>query len=73
MFRSPIERVRQYHPKIAAALRARDGFSARALISDHLESVTKAWSAFDKLDSRRRKTSTKGGRKRIGAVGNGSH
>ena len=73
MLRGTIQRAYRYHPKIAAALRARDGLSAQALISDHLDSVMKAWSAFDRPDPRRRKTSTKGGRKRIGAVGNGSH
>lgn len=73
MLRGTIERAHTFHPKIAAALQTRDGISAQALISDHLESVMKAWSAFDRPDPRLRRTSTKGGRKRVGAVGNGSH
>ena len=71
MLRGTIEKAHRYHPRIAAALRARDGISAKALIVEHLESVMKAWSALDQEEARRGRASVKGGRKRIGVIGNG--
>lgn len=72
MLRGTIERAHTYHPKIAAALKARDGGSAQALIGEHLDSVMKAWSAFDRGEVRRGRASTKGGRASIGAGGSGN-
>lgn len=71
MLRGTIERAHTFHPKIAAALQARNGALAQALISDHLDSVMKAWSAFDARGVRRGKALRKGGRSRIGGGGNG--
>jgi DNA-binding FadR family transcriptional regulator len=42
MLRGTIERAHTFHPKIAAALKSRDGALAQALISGHLESVLRA-------------------------------
>jgi GntR family transcriptional regulator, transcriptional repressor for pyruvate dehydrogenase complex len=62
MLRGTIERAYRFHPAIAAALRKRDGPAARTLIMDHIESVKKAWSAYDRKKTSRGKPLAKGGR-----------
>jgi DNA-binding FadR family transcriptional regulator len=69
MLRGTVERAYTFHPKVAAALKARNGALAQAPISERLASVMKAWSACKSRGVRRGKILTKGGSRRIGSAG----
>lgn len=48
MLKGTIEMASRFHPEIADALRRRDGPSARLLMSEHIDAVKRAWTAFDR-------------------------
>jgi GntR family transcriptional regulator, transcriptional repressor for pyruvate dehydrogenase complex len=61
MLRGTLQRAYRFHPAIAEALKRRNGPAAQTLIMDHIESVKKAWNAFDKRKTPPGKAATKGG------------
>ena len=48
MLRGTIEKAYRFHPQIAEAIRKRDGKKAQALITAHIETVKRAWEAYDR-------------------------
>jgi GntR family transcriptional repressor for pyruvate dehydrogenase complex len=48
MMQGTIEKANRFHPRIATAIRMRDGMKAQELIASHIEAVKRAWVAFDR-------------------------
>jgi GntR family transcriptional regulator, transcriptional repressor for pyruvate dehydrogenase complex len=48
MMQGTIEKANRFHPRIATAIRKRDGRKAQELIAAHIEAVKRAWEAFDR-------------------------
>lgn len=48
MLQGTIEMASRFHPRIAGALRRRDGPFAQRLMGEHIDAVKQAWKAFDR-------------------------
>jgi DNA-binding FadR family transcriptional regulator len=48
MLQGTLEQANRYHPLIADAIRKRDGNAAQVLMAEHIESVKRAWGAYDR-------------------------
>ena len=48
MLQGTIEKANRFHPQIATAIRKRDGEKAQVLIGAHIETVKRAWEAYDR-------------------------
>ena len=48
MLQGTIEKAYRFHPQIAEAIRKRDGKKAQVLITAHIETVKRAWEAYDR-------------------------
>jgi GntR family transcriptional repressor for pyruvate dehydrogenase complex len=48
MLQGTIGKAYRFHPKIAEAIRQRDGAAAQILITEHIEAVKRAWEAYDR-------------------------
>jgi len=66
MLRGTIEKANRFHPRIAAAIRKRDGNKAQELIAAHIEAVKRAWEAYDR--TKRSESATAASPRRPGAV-----
>jgi len=52
MLQGTLEQASRYHPLIAEAIRNRDGNAAQVLMAEHIESVKRAWGAYDRNQGR---------------------
>jgi GntR family transcriptional regulator, transcriptional repressor for pyruvate dehydrogenase complex len=76
MLRGTIEKANRFHPRIAMAIRKRDGEKAQELIAAHIEAVKRAWVAYDRSErneaataaSPRRTRAAAGAKSRPGAA-----
>ena len=48
MLQGTIEKAYRFHPQIAKAIRDRDGKKTQVLITAHIETVKRAWEAYDR-------------------------
>ena len=48
MLQGTIEKAYRFHPRIANAIRKRDGNKAQLLITEHIEAVKRAWCKYDR-------------------------
>jgi GntR family transcriptional repressor for pyruvate dehydrogenase complex len=48
MLQGTIEKAYRFHPRIAEAIRQRDGAAAQILITEHIEAVKRAWEAYNR-------------------------
>lgn len=58
MMKGTIEKAYRFHPLIAEAIRKRDGGTAQILITEHIETVKRAWGAYDRAKGNGAKTGT---------------